>query len=96
VSLLLILLTDTAGPLARVARIGWLGEWGRISYCMYLIHAAVKYYCTNFIVHSPTQYTPWRSEAAILLSLAITFAIAKLSWRFFESPLLQLGHRYKY
>jgi peptidoglycan/LPS O-acetylase OafA/YrhL len=96
VSLLLILLTDTAGPLARVARIGWLGEWGRISYCMYLIHAAVKYYCTNLIVHSTTQYTPWRSEAAILLSLATTFAIAKLSWMFFESPLLQQGHRYKY
>ena len=95
-SLLLILLTDTGGRLARVARIGWLGEWGRISYCIYLIHAAVKYFCTNLIVHSPTKYTPWRSEAAILLSLAITFAIAKLSWNFFESPLLQVGHRYKY
>jgi peptidoglycan/LPS O-acetylase OafA/YrhL len=95
-SLLLILLTDTAGSFARVARIRWLCEWGRLSYCMYLIHAAVKYFCTNLVVHSPTRYTPWRSETAILLSLATTFAIAKLSWTFFESPLLQQGHRYKY
>ena len=94
--LLLIPLADAAGPIARIARIGWLGEWGRVSYCMYLIHATVKYFCTNLIVHSPTQYTRWRSEAAILLSLAVTFGIAKLSWRFFEGPLLREGHRYKY
>jgi peptidoglycan/LPS O-acetylase OafA/YrhL len=96
VSLLLVALTDSLGPVARVARIRWLGELGRISYCMYLIHAAVKYFCTNLIVHSPTQYTQLRSEAAILLALGITFAIAKLSWRIFESPLLKQGHHYTY
>src|SRR5579863_5712489 len=36
-SLLLIVLTDSPGLIARAARIGWLGEWGRISYCIYLI-----------------------------------------------------------
>ncbi|MGC1902867.1 MAG: acyltransferase [Candidatus Acidiferrum sp.] len=95
-SLLLIVLTDAAGLLARVARIGWLGGWGRISYCIYLIHAAVKYFCTNLISHSATQITQWRSGAAILLSVAITFGIANLSWAFFEAPLLQKGPRYKY
>jgi peptidoglycan/LPS O-acetylase OafA/YrhL len=96
VSLLLIVLTDVAGPLARVARIGWLGEWGRISYCIYLIHAAVKYCCTNLTTHNATQITQWRNGVAILLSIAISFAIAKLSWTFFESPLIQKGHQYKY
>ena len=95
-SLLLIVLTDTAGPIARVARIGWLGEWGRISYCMYLIHTAVKYFCTNLVTHGVTQIAQWRSGAALLLSVAIIFGIAKLSWKFFEAPLLQQGHRYKY
>jgi len=95
-SLLLIVLTDTAGPIAGVARIGWLGEWGRISYCIYLVHAAVKYFCTKLMTHTATQITPWRSEEAILLSLAITFGIAKLSFTFFEAPLLQKGHRRKY
>jgi len=95
-SLLLIVLTDTAGPLARAVRIGWLGEWGRISYCIYLIHAAVKYFCTNLMTHSATQTKQWRSGAALLLSLLVTFGLAKLSWTFFESPLLQQGHRYKY
>jgi peptidoglycan/LPS O-acetylase OafA/YrhL len=98
-SLLLIVLADTAGPIARFARIGWLREWGRISYCIYLVHAAVKYFCANLanlMTHSATQITRWRSGAAILFSVAITFGIAKLSWTFFEAPLLQKGHRYKY
>ena len=66
-SLVLIVLTDSAGLIARAARIGWLGEWGRISYCIYLIHAAVKYFCTNLMAHNATQITLWRSEAAIML-----------------------------
>jgi len=95
-SLLLIVLTDSAGLIARAARIGWLGEWGRISYCIYLIHAAIKYFCTNLMTHNATQITLWRSEAAVMLSVVITFGIAKLSWTFFESLLLRQGHRYKY
>jgi hypothetical protein len=95
-SLLLIVLTDSASLIARAARIGWLGEWGRISYCIYLIHAAVKYFCTNRMAHNATQITLWRSEAAVMLSVVITFGIAKLSWTFFESLLLRQGHRYKY
>jgi peptidoglycan/LPS O-acetylase OafA/YrhL len=95
-SLLLIVLTDSAGSIARAARIGWLGEWGRISYCIYLIHAAVKYFCTNLMTHSATQASQWRGTVALLLSLSITFGIARLSWTFFESPLLRRGHRYKY
>ena len=96
VSLLLIALTDAAGPIARVARIARLGDWGRISYCMYLIHAPAKYFCANLIAHNGNQFTLWRSGAAILFAVAITFGIAKLSWTFFEAPLLQKGHRYKY
>jgi len=94
--LLLIVLTDTAGPIARIARIGWLGEWGRISYCVYLIHAAVKYFCTELMTQSATQITRWQSGVAVLLSVGITFGLAKLSWTFFEAPLLKEGHRYKY
>jgi peptidoglycan/LPS O-acetylase OafA/YrhL len=71
-------------------------KWGRISYCIYLIHAAVKYFCTNRMAHNATQITLWRSEAAVMLSVVITFGIAKLSWTFFESLLLRQGHRYKY
>jgi peptidoglycan/LPS O-acetylase OafA/YrhL len=55
VSLLFIVLVDAPGPIARVARIGWLREWGRISYCIYLIHAAVKYFCINFMTRNATQ-----------------------------------------
>jgi peptidoglycan/LPS O-acetylase OafA/YrhL len=31
-----------------------------------------------------------------LIGIALTIAIAKLSWQFFEKPLLRRGHAYKY
>jgi peptidoglycan/LPS O-acetylase OafA/YrhL len=95
-SLLFIVLADTPGPIARLARIGWLREWGRISYCIYLIHAAVKYFCFHLLVENASHVTQWRTASAVVLAVVITFSLAKLSWRFFEAPLLEKGHRYKY
>jgi peptidoglycan/LPS O-acetylase OafA/YrhL len=95
-SLLVIVLADTGGLVARVARIGWLREWGRVSYCVYIIHAAVKYLCFSFLAHNSIHLTGWRNGAAGLLFVAITYGVAKLSWTFFEQPLLQRGHRCKY
>ena len=95
-SLLFIVLADTPGPIARVARIGWLRAWGRISYCIYLIHAAMKYLCFHLLVENVSHVTQWRPGSAVALAVVITFTLAKLSWRFFETPLLQKGHQYKY
>jgi peptidoglycan/LPS O-acetylase OafA/YrhL len=95
-SLLFIALADTGGPIARLARMGWLREWGRISYCIYLVHAAVKYFCVGFLTANATQVTGWRTGTAVVLSAVITFSMAKLSWIFLEEPLLQRGHQYKY
>jgi peptidoglycan/LPS O-acetylase OafA/YrhL len=95
-SLLFVVLADTGGPIAGLARIGWLREWGRISYCIYLVHAAVKYFCVGFLAEDPAHISRWRTGAAVVLSVAITFSVAKLSWMFFEQPLLERGHQYKY
>jgi peptidoglycan/LPS O-acetylase OafA/YrhL len=95
-SLLFLVLTDTGSPLARIARVGWLRKWGRISYCVYLIHAAVKYFCFSFLTHDVSHLDSWRGVAATFLALAITYTLAKLSWTLFEEPLLRKGQRYKY
>jgi peptidoglycan/LPS O-acetylase OafA/YrhL len=93
---LLFIVLEAGGPIARLARIAWLREWGRISYCIYLVHAAVKYLCVGFLTENATHATRWRTGAAVVLSVAITFSIAKLSWICFEEPLLQRGHQHKY
>jgi peptidoglycan/LPS O-acetylase OafA/YrhL len=95
-SLLFVVLSDTDGLLGKVARIGWLQEWGRISYCVYLIHAAVKYFCLTLLMQKSIHLVSWPSGVAGLLAMAISYAVAKLSWTFFEQPLLQIGHRYQY
>lgn len=95
-SLLFVVLADTRGRIAKLARMGWLREWGRVSYCVYLIHAAVRFFCFSFLKLDPTRLSGCQSVAGGLLALAITYGIAKLSWVFFEHPLIQKGHRYKY
>ena len=36
-------MTSSAGPIAVVARTYWLREIGRVSYCLYLIHDAMRF-----------------------------------------------------
>ena len=95
-SLLYVAMADSGGWIARLARMGWLREWGRVSYCVYLIHPAVRYFCFRYLKLDPTQLTGWRGVAGGLLAVAVTYGIARMSWTFFEQPLLLRGHRYRY
>jgi peptidoglycan/LPS O-acetylase OafA/YrhL len=95
-SLLYVAMADSGGWIARLARMAWLREWGRVSYCVYLIHPAVRYFCFRYLKLDPTRLTGWRDVAGGLLAVAVTYGIARLSWTFFEQPLLRRGHRYRY
>ena len=96
--LLLLGLIYTGGWLGRILRTTWLKALGTISYAVYLIHKPVLG-LTFAIVRSRHPW-PWAETSGerllILLSLAITIAIASLSWRYFEKPLLKIGHSMKY
>ncbi|HEV3218350.1 MAG TPA: acyltransferase [Candidatus Acidoferrales bacterium] len=92
---LLLSLLSSSGPIARLARMGWLRELGKLSYCIYIIHSAVSFVCFK-IRHSTTGVSFPHDLAITLLAVAITYTIAKLSWVFFEQPLLRLGHRFGY
>lgn len=75
---------------------GWLRELGRVSYCLYLIHPAVGYFCFGFLFHDTIRFTGWRTGAVGLLAVGLSYGVAKISWIFFEQPLLRLGHLHKY
>ena len=93
---LLVTMGLRAGPIAKFMRWKLLQEFGRISYCFYLIHVAVGYFCFGFLTHGIIHFTDWRSEVIGLLSISIGYALARLSWNYFENPMLQRGHRFKY
>jgi peptidoglycan/LPS O-acetylase OafA/YrhL len=69
---------------------------GRISYCIYLIHIPVLGLIHSYVLHSPPHIDSLASAAVTIFALLITVTIALLSWHFFELPLLNLAHRWKY
>lgn len=96
VIVLLSALLNPSGLIARFTRLGPLRELGRVSYCVYLIHVAVAYMVFNLIARTTPYLSDFKSLGITLLCAAITYLAAKLSWIFFEGPLVQIGHQTKY
>src|SRR5208337_3077528 len=94
--LLLVAIGFHTGPVAKFTRLGILREFGRVSYCLYLIHGAVGYFCSGLLTGRIMHFTDWKNGLVGLLSLIIAYGIARLSWTYFEHPLLMKGHQYKY
>jgi peptidoglycan/LPS O-acetylase OafA/YrhL len=85
----------------RMLSAGWLRAFGKYSYCLYLIHPAVMGAVRKF-VFNPADYAtlaiaPWIVQGLFYaLATAPAFALAWLSWRFFEAPILRLKARFPY
>jgi len=96
VVILLLVLIRRDGPLARLARMAWLRELGRVSYCAYIIHLVVNVICHSFLRHAPPATTDLRGALVTVFAAFATYAIAWVSWRVLEGPLLNFGHSFKY
>jgi peptidoglycan/LPS O-acetylase OafA/YrhL len=96
VVLLLCVLVDRAGILARGMRWGLLMQLGGISYCVYLIHLLINGACHALFLHSSPSIDSLQGVIVTILAAALTWAIAKCSWKYFEGPLMRRGHRYSY
>jgi peptidoglycan/LPS O-acetylase OafA/YrhL len=85
----------------RMLSTGWLRAFGRYSYCLYLIHLPVMR-AVRAYVFDPEDFqmlalAPWIGQV-LFYPVAATpaFALAWLSWRFFEAPILRLRARFPY
>jgi peptidoglycan/LPS O-acetylase OafA/YrhL len=96
VTLLLCALADREGILARGIRWQFLMELGGISYCIYLIHLLINGACHALFLHSIPSIDSWQGVIVTIVAAALTWAIAKFSWKYFEGPLMRRGHRYVY
>ena len=84
----------------RMLSVGWLRAFGKYSYCLYLIHLPVMRGVREFVL-APTQFdmagSPWVGQLLFYgLATAPAFAIAWVSWRVFEAPILSLKSRFPY
>jgi peptidoglycan/LPS O-acetylase OafA/YrhL len=96
VLILLLAILKPTGPIAFLARLGFLREFGRISYCLYLIHETIRFLCDIFLRMSVKHLESWEGIAMSAVAALISYAIARASWTYFEHPLLQRGHAFKY
>lgn len=94
-AVLILLLTENPDGWAnRALRFRPLVALGGISYGVYLLHIPVVS-LTNLALGNSSLMVdraagPWGS----ILGLAITIALAAMSWRFIESPLIDAAHRW--
>jgi peptidoglycan/LPS O-acetylase OafA/YrhL len=88
----------------RLLRTRWLIELGGIAYCVYLLHIPLMVVGRSIVA----TYFPFLRSIPLphalgiealtggLVGVVLTLIVAKLSWRFFEQPLLRHGHAYRY
>jgi peptidoglycan/LPS O-acetylase OafA/YrhL len=94
--ILLIAVSPASGFLQRVLLNKSLAQLGTLAYCSYLVHVALM----NALRHPLKAQFPQFPVAAWLaggvLGSALTLAVAALSYKYFERPLLRRGHQYIY
>ena len=96
VIVLLLVVTHTDGILARVFRMAWLTAVGTLAYALYLFHEPVKYALSMTLIGGTPRLSTWSEAGVRVLAFAATLAVARVSWLYFEKPLIQRGHRLRY
>ncbi len=82
--------------LGAALRWRWLGWLGSIAYGLYLFHEIIRHFLRGLIYGGrPPHWAP-REVLVSLAALVLLFLICRLSWAFFEKPLIQRGHRLSY
>ena len=85
----------------RMLSAGWLRAFGKYSYCLYLIHLpvmrAVRAYVFNPEESAGVTMAPWMGQVLFYPAvIAPAVAVAWLSWRYFEAPILRFKSRFPY
>lgn len=94
--LLIILLAQPEAFMARIFRNRVLRWLGKVSYGVYLIHLLILGLCHALLFRNAPKISAPKEALATLLALAISLLIAQLSWKFFESRIVQYGKAFQY
>jgi peptidoglycan/LPS O-acetylase OafA/YrhL len=93
--LLLIALTENRGIIKLITMNFLLRKLGKIAYGVYLIHSVILSLTHELIYEGPKiHYITY--IMTLVVALTLTLILAGLSWRFFEKPLVAIGHRLRY
>jgi peptidoglycan/LPS O-acetylase OafA/YrhL len=95
-ALLMLILSRPEGAINRWLRSSFMRKMGKISYCLYLVHWGVLWMMTRFVFHTRFGQSLVLDLALASAAFVLSIAIAKLSLRYIEEPLIRRGHRYSY
>jgi peptidoglycan/LPS O-acetylase OafA/YrhL len=96
VLLLLVVMTDRESHITAVMRLPLLRSIGRVSYCMYVIHLVVSLFLYSVVLHVRPEIVTLPVAALAILAAVVTYSLARASWWLLESPLVRIGHRFRY
>src|SRR5262249_18897534 len=82
--LLLIAVTETRGPVTLIVRSQVLRQVGVLAYGLYVFHQGVSGVLHAVMRHQAPQITSGADVLVTLGALVATFALASLSWEWFE------------
>ena len=88
-ALIVYLVCHPGGAVGRFLSSKTLRDFGKISYCIYLIHSGVLWMIFRFLLHKRVGENLWLDLLVAPVALFVTVAMAKISWIYFERPLLQ-------
>jgi peptidoglycan/LPS O-acetylase OafA/YrhL len=81
------------GPILESRVLVW---FGRLSYGVYMFHQAVSGMLYGVVRGRGPQMRTLFDAGITLAALFITLGLAMLSYRFFETPFLRFGHRFRH
>ncbi len=95
-AVLLAIVSGSVGWFARIMRSKVLVWLGGVSYCVYLLHFSFNFFAHRLFLHGEPEIYDAAGVGVSVLALAATLAVAELSKRYFEGPLIRRGHDYPY
>ncbi len=95
-TVLILALIDPRSVLGRAMRWPWLASLGAISYSVYLFHLGIYFFCLWLLTGHEWFLASWRDFLVTCLAFIITIILGRVSWLFFEKPIVRWGHRWQY
>jgi len=95
-SILMLVIVKPDGQLSRALQTRWLMWLGTISYGLYLFHGISLGFVAPIVLHPQPTTANWLRVATGICALVAALCFAHLSWNYFESELVQLGHKFTY
>ena len=93
---LLVVITEKRGKLSAVTNNRWLRRLGMISYGVYVYHVAFIGLMQALFLKQKPQINGWVDVFVTGIAFLLMLVLSYLSWKFFEKPIVAIGHSFKY